>query len=89
MFSLGDTLILLVLCTFSNIRSILSPFLFNAFRRLRQEICHGSMVSAKITLAYMLRKFKFSTDLKFNEIQLNFHVTTSIRNENPLRIENF
>lgn len=43
--------------------------------------------SVKITLAHLLRKYKFTTDLSFDEIKLNTHLVTEVVNENPLRIE--
>ena len=45
------------------------------------------MISAKITLAHLLRMYKFSTDLKFNEIEVSTHLVLDIENEKPLRVE--
>lgn len=46
-----------------------------------------AMLSAKTTLAHLLRKYKFTTDLQFSDIRLNTHLVTEVLNENPLRIE--
>lgn len=44
-------------------------------------------VSMKIALAYLLRRYKFTTDLKMHEIDLNMTITLKIANENPIRID--
>lgn len=52
--------------------------------------CIGSkyaILSAKIILANLLRRFKFTTDLKFEDIHLKAHIILEIINENALRIE--
>lgn len=46
-----------------------------------------AMNTAKIILAHLLRKYEFTTDLKFDEIKLNTHLVTEVVNENPLRIQ--
>lgn len=46
-----------------------------------------AMQTAKITLAYLLRKYKFSTDLKFNDINVSTHLILNIDNDKPLHIE--
>ena len=45
------------------------------------------MNSIKITLAHLLRRYKFTTDLRFDEIRLNITIIVEFVNENPLRIE--
>lgn len=46
-----------------------------------------AMISAKITLAHLLRRYKFTTDLKFEDIRLKIHLVLEVTNENPLRME--
>lgn len=46
-----------------------------------------AMISAKITLAHLLRRYKFTTKLRLDEIRLETHLTATIINENPMRIE--
>lgn len=46
-----------------------------------------AMMSAKITLAHLLRRYKFTTDLKFEDIRLKTHLVLEVTNEKPLRIE--
>lgn len=46
-----------------------------------------AMISAKITLAYLLRRYKFTTKLKFEDIRLKTHLVLEVCNENPLEIE--
>lgn len=46
-----------------------------------------AMISAKITLAQLLRKYKFTTNLKFNEIEMSTHVILEFNNEKPLCVE--
>lgn len=45
-----------------------------------------AMMSAKLTLAHLLRNYKFTTELRFDEIRLNTHLVTEVTNEKPLRI---
>lgn len=45
------------------------------------------MISVKTMLAHLLRQYKFTTDLQFDEIKLSMHVVLDIGNERPLRIE--
>lgn len=45
------------------------------------------LMSSKITLAYLLRRYKFITDLTFDQIQLKMHLVLEVTNHNPLRIE--
>ncbi|XP_055309430.1 probable cytochrome P450 313a4 [Sitodiplosis mosellana] len=46
-----------------------------------------AMISAKITLAHLLRRFKFTTNLKFEDIRVKTHLVIEVTNENPLQIE--
>lgn len=46
-----------------------------------------AMISAKITLAQLLRKYKFTTDLKFDEIEMTTHIVLEIKNDKPLHVE--
>lgn len=46
-----------------------------------------AMISAKITLAHLLRHFKFTTDLTFDQIRVKIHLVLEVTNDNPLRIE--
>lgn len=46
-----------------------------------------SMMSVKIVLAHLLRQFKFTTDLRFNELKLFLHIVLDIANENSLWIQ--
>lgn len=45
-----------------------------------------AMMSAKITLAHLLRSYKFTTDLRFEDIHLYSHIMLDITNDKPLRI---
>lgn len=44
-------------------------------------------ISTKIVIARLLRKFKFTTDLKIDEIRTKLHIVLEISNEYPLKIE--
>ncbi|XP_055325711.1 probable cytochrome P450 313a4 [Sitodiplosis mosellana] len=46
-----------------------------------------AMISAKIVLANLLRRYKFTTHLKFEDIHLKTHVVLEVTNENALQIE--
>ncbi|XP_055316405.1 probable cytochrome P450 313a4 [Sitodiplosis mosellana] len=46
-----------------------------------------AMMSAKITLAHLLRRYKFTTDLKFEDIRVKTHLVLEVINERALRIE--
>lgn len=46
-----------------------------------------AMISAKMTLAHLLRRYKFLTDLSFDDIRTKLHLVLEITNEKPLRIE--
>lgn len=46
-----------------------------------------AMISAKITLAHLLRRYKFTTDLKFEDICIKTHLVLEVTNVNALRIE--
>lgn len=46
-----------------------------------------AMVSAKITLAHLLRRYKFTTHLRFDQIRINTHLVTEVTNDKPLRVE--
>lgn len=46
-----------------------------------------AMISAKITLAHLLRRYKFTTDLKFADIRVKPHIVLEVANKNPLQIE--
>lgn len=45
------------------------------------------MMAMKTVLAHLLRQYKFTTDLKFDEIKLFVHIVLDIANDRPLRIE--
>lgn len=46
-----------------------------------------AMISAKITLAHLLRRYKFTTHLKFEDIRVKTHLVLEVINKNPLNIE--
>lgn len=46
------------------------------------------MIMSKMMLAHLLRKYKFTTALRFDEIILNTHLISRVENEDPIRIEN-
>ncbi|XP_031641096.1 probable cytochrome P450 313a4 [Contarinia nasturtii] len=46
-----------------------------------------AMISAKIILAHLLRRYKFNTDLKFEDIRVITHLILEISNDKPLRME--
>lgn len=46
-----------------------------------------AMNAAKITLAHLLRRYRFKTDLRFDQIEKKIHLILEITNENPLKIE--
>lgn len=55
-----------------------------------QRNCIGmkyALVSAKITLAHLLRQYKFTTALKINDIRMKMHLILEIMNENAITIE--
>lgn len=43
--------------------------------------------SLKIALTHLLRSYKFTTDLKMNEIKVRTGFITKITNKNPVRLE--
>lgn len=45
------------------------------------------MMSAKITLAHLLRRFKFATDLRFEDVRVFSHIILDIANDKPIRFE--
>lgn len=51
--------------------------------------CIGSkyaMKSAKIALAHLLRRYKFTTNLRFEDVRLKVHIVLEVTNDKPLRI---
>lgn len=46
-----------------------------------------AMISAKITLAHLLRRYKFTTTLRFEDIRMKTHLVLEVTNDKPLRIE--
>lgn len=42
---------------------------------------------AKIMLAHLLRRYKFSSDLKLEEIRTKVSIILKVANENPIRVE--
>lgn len=46
-----------------------------------------AMISAKITLAHLLRRFKFISNLHFSDIRLKLHLVLEVINEKPIRVE--
>lgn len=65
------------------------PFSFIPFSGGARN-CMGmkyAMISAKITLFHLLRRYKFSTDLKFEDIRVKYNIMLEVINEKPLRME--
>lgn len=46
-----------------------------------------AMISAKITLAHLLRRYRFTSKLKMDEIRFKMHIVLEIINENPMSVE--
>lgn len=46
-----------------------------------------AMVNMKVLLAHLLRRYKFTTDLKLEDIRVGYHLTTYISNERPFQFE--
>lgn len=46
-----------------------------------------AMNSIKMTLAHLFRRYKFMTDLTFDDIRTKLHLVLEITNEKPLWIE--
>ncbi|XP_055298007.1 probable cytochrome P450 313a4 [Sitodiplosis mosellana] len=46
-----------------------------------------AMMSAKIVLANLLRRYKFTTKLKFQDLHFKMHIILEISNENALQLE--
>lgn len=46
-----------------------------------------AMISMKITLAHLLRQYKFSSTLKMNDIRFKLNLAMDIINENPMNIQ--
>lgn len=46
-----------------------------------------AMNSAKITLAHLLRRYRFKTKLRYDQIQMKIHLVLEITNDKPLEIE--
>lgn len=45
------------------------------------------MMSVKIILAHLLRRYKFTTDLRFEDVQIFTHLVLDIANDRPIRFE--
>lgn len=46
-----------------------------------------SMIAMKTVLAHLLRQYKFTTELRFEDVKLSMHIVLDIVNDKPLRIE--
>lgn len=46
-----------------------------------------AMMSVKIILAHLLRRYKFTTDLRFEDVQIFTHLVLDIANDRPIRFE--
>lgn len=46
-----------------------------------------AMISMKVILAAILRKYRFETDLKLNELILRFELTLKLSNKHLVRME--
>lgn len=46
-----------------------------------------AMVNMKVMLAHLLRRYRFTTDLKLEDIRVGYHLTTYISNERPFQFE--
>lgn len=46
-----------------------------------------TMTSMKVLLANLLRKLKFTTDLKLEDVRKEFNIVEKVSNENPFKIE--
>lgn len=46
-----------------------------------------AMVLTKITLAHLLRRYKFTTNLRMDELRFKLHLVLEVTNKDPLRIE--
>lgn len=65
------------------------PFSFIPFAAGARN-CIGAkyaMISAKIALAHLLRRYKFTSQLKMNEIRFKMHIVLEIINEKPMSVE--
>lgn len=45
------------------------------------------MISMKVVLAGMLRKYKFTTNLKLNELVMKFELTLKLANKHMVKVE--
>lgn len=45
------------------------------------------MMSVKIILAHLLRRYKFTTDLRFEDVRIVTHLVLDIDNDRPIRFE--
>lgn len=55
-----------------------------------QRNCIGlkyAMISVKIILAHLLRRYKFTTDLRFEDVKIVTHLVLDIDNDRPIRFE--
>lgn len=46
-----------------------------------------AMMSVKIILAHLLRRYKFTTDLRFEDVEIFTHLVLDIANDRPIRFE--
>lgn len=44
-------------------------------------------ITAKIVIAHLLRRYKFTSDLKLEDVRTKLHVVLEISNENPIKIK--
>lgn len=69
--------------------SKMHPYTFLAFSGGARN-CIGikyAWVVSKIMLAFLLRRYRFTTDLKYEDIRTKVSIILKIANENPIRVE--
>lgn len=66
----------------------INTYSYVSFSRGRRN-CIGSkyaIISIKVVLAHLLRRFKFTTNLKLADIEMEYNSTAFIKNERPFDI---